>query len=328
MQLPRRLQLLLRIREALLDNLLGSLDELLRGRGLLDGVLDLDDRTLVAGHGALDHDNTKLVVDHQDGQVLDRVLLGAHATGHLLAGQDTRTGALRTTDGTDGSVVLGVTVRRLLTGEAVLLHATGETHTARDTPDINPLADVEPIGKELHAHGQQAVLVAHLELRQRLLGRDALGLVVAELRGADVVRSALAQPDLHGPVAVLLARLVGDDLDPVELQHRARDATAGAAHEDRHALLDGEHAGAQGCGLLAALEGGGGTGGGRGETLGDLVESCGPAALRERAPAVFDAALCDLRKEGGKEGRWRRGAGCGCGTAGEEERAGGGGVGG
>ena len=327
MQLPRRLQLLLRIGEPLVDELLGSLDKLL-GRGrLLDGILDLDNRTLVARDRALDHHDAELVVDHQHGQVLDRVLLGAHATGHLLAGQHTRTGALRTTDGTDGAVVLGVTVRRLLTGEAVLLHTTGESHTARDAPDVHPLADVEPVRKQLNTDGQQTVLVAHLELGKRLLGRDALGLVVAELRGADVLSATLAQADLDGPVAVLGARLVGDDLDPVELQDGAGDAGAGFAHEDGHALLDGEHAGAEGCGLLAALESGSRAGGGRRKTLGDLVESCGPAALRECAPAVLDAALCDLRKEGGKEGRWR-GGGCGCGPAGEEERVGGGDVGG
>ncbi|WDK09583.1 hypothetical protein CGRA01v4_00861 [Colletotrichum graminicola] len=230
-----------------------------RGLALL-GVLQLHNAVLGPADGALDEDDAQLVVHLEHRQVLHRDALVAHAPGHLLAGEDSGSGTLRGTGGTDGTMVERVTVGRLLTRKAVTLHTSGEAHTAAVGPDVDVLARLEPVREQLGADRQQSLLGADLELGEVALGRDALGLVVTQQRALNVAGLLGSRTDLDGPVAVLRPRLVGDDLDLIELEDGAGDALL-AVVDGRHALLDGEHAGPQGCRILAACEGGGGTGG-------------------------------------------------------------------
>lgn len=168
------------------------------------------------------------------------------------------------------------------------LHATGEAHTARVALDIDVLADLEPVGPQLDADGEQAVSAADVELDEVRLGRDALGLVVAQQRARHVARRLGARADLHGVVPVLLERLVGDDLHLVELQHRARDALL-AREDGRHALLGGEHARPQRRRLLAPLESRRRARRRSGEACGGLIEALVLVSWRRRRPADSDA---------------------------------------
>jgi len=202
---------------ALQQALRRPLDERLDGGILLDRIGDADDAALGSGDVALDNDDAELVVDFQHAQVLDRDPLVTHATRHLLARVHTRTTALAGTRGTDGPVILGVTVTGLLTGEAVALHTTGEAHAAAVAAGVDVLADFEPVRHELDADGQQPFLAADLELGEMSLGSNALGLVVAEQRRGRVLGRLGTAADLHGPVPVLGARLGGHDLALVDL---------------------------------------------------------------------------------------------------------------
>lgn len=204
-------------------------------------------------------------------------------------------------------MVLGVTVRRLLSREAVALHTTREAHTPRVAPDVDVLANLEPVGLQLYAHGQEALAAPDLELMELRLGGDALGLVVTQQRAGDVPRSLGADADLDGVVAVLLVRLVGHNLDLLELQHGAGHAVLADEHA-RHALLGGEHAGPEGGRPLAALQGSSGARRGFWEARAGLVEALVLVPGGSRRPAVLDAAGgC----EGEDEGAGELGAGAG-----------------
>ncbi|KAI6764785.1 hypothetical protein HG531_012672 [Fusarium graminearum] len=211
------------------------------GRGLsLLGVLETDDAALGTGNRTTNQYNSQFVIDHHDLEVLYRHELVAHATRHLLAGHNSTTTTLRGTRCTDCSVVLGVTVRSFLTGEAVALHTTSETHTPRSTLDIDILALLEPIGQNLNADGQQTILVSDLKLGELSLGCNALGLVVTQQWAGNVSTVTRTLTNLHSPVAVLLSSLVGDDLDLIELQNSARHTNLSNKHT-RHALLNSEN---------------------------------------------------------------------------------------
>lgn len=203
-----------------------------------------------------------------------------------------RTAALAGTRGTDGPVVLGVAVARLLAGEAVPLHAAGEAHAAAVAAGVDELADPEPVRGQLDADGQQALLAADLELDEVPLRRHALGLVVPEHGGRRVVGRLVAAADLHGPVPVLGARLGGHDLALVDLEDGAgRPRPLLHVEHGRHALLDAHEARPHWRRLRLALQGGRGPGGGDRDARGDLVESVRLVAWRRGRPAVFDAAL-------------------------------------
>ncbi|KZL80680.1 hypothetical protein CI238_09050 [Colletotrichum incanum] len=306
MPLPSLLQPRLGVLVALQELLQLVLSVRQRRRLALLGVLQLHDAVLRPGDSALDEHDAQFVVYLEHRQVLHCDTLVAHAPRHLFSGEDSGSGTLRRTRGTDGAVVERVTVGRLLTREAVALHTSGEAHAATVGANINILARLEPVREQLRANGQQPLLGSNLELGEVALGRDALGLVVAQQRALDVAGLLGSRTDLDGPVTVLRPRLVGDDLDLVELEDGAGDALL-AVVDGRHALLDGEHAGPQGRRLLAAGEGGGGTGGESGQARGRLIEAGGLAALGERRPAVLHAALRGEREEvkagAGEDGR-------------------------
>lgn len=289
---PGSLQEAFVIGVSLHQSLEGLLDPLLRRRRLQDSILDLDHAALGARNGALDDHDAQVVVDLEHRQILSRRRLTSHTSRHLLARVDPGTTTLRGTNGTARAVVERVTVRLVLTAEAVPLHATFETHTAAGASHVDPLPNVEPIRLELDADGQQALLAADAELGDVLLGLDALGLKVAQLGGEGGGGPLGDGADLDGKVAGVLAGLVEQDLDRIQLQDGAGDAGAAAAEEGRHALLDGDDAGAHGRRVLLALEGGRGPGRGCGQAGRHLVEPRRlGAALREGvAPAILDTA--------------------------------------
>lgn len=276
-RLPRLLQLRLGIRMPLLELGHRRLAERLARRLALLGVLQLDGAALGARHASAHQHHAQLIVHLEHFQVLHRDVLVAHAARHLLARQDAAAAALRGARRANGAVVLGVAVRRLLAREAVALHAAREAHAARPRPGVDVLPDAEPVGLQLHAHGQQPFGAADLELVQLRLGRDALGLVVAQELAGNGARVLGAVAHLHRPVAVGLARAVGDDLHLVELQHRARRAHLADEHA-RHALLGRQHARPVRGRVLASLQGGGRAGGEDGEARVGLVESSGLGA--------------------------------------------------
>lgn len=301
MLLPRRLKLGLGIGVPLQQLLHDLLPVGQRRRLSLLGVLDTDDTALGAGDGPADEDDAQVVVHHHDLEVLDGAELVAHAAGHLLAGHDSTTAALRGTRRTDGSMVLGVTVRGSLAGEAVALHTTGEAHAACSALDVDELALLEPVWEQLDTHGEDAFLVEDLELGDVSLGSNALGLVVSQLRAGDVPGLSRSRTNLHGPVAILLPRLVRNDLNLIELQNRARHTNL-AIKDTRHALLGRQHTGPQRCRILPSLERGGGTGGELGQAGRGLVEAVVLGSRGRRGPAVLDAA-------GGHDGEEERACG-------------------
>lgn len=205
---PGSLQEAVVVGVALHQRLEGLPDPLLGWRRLQDGILDLDHAALGARDGALDDDDAQVVVNLEHRQVLGRRRLTSHAPGHLLARVDPGTTTLRGTDGTARTVVERVTVRLVLTAEAVPLHATLETHTATGASHVDPLSDVEPVRLELHTDGQQTLLVANAELGDVLLGLDALGLKVAQLGGEGGGGPLGDGTNLDGKVAGVLAGLV------------------------------------------------------------------------------------------------------------------------
>lgn len=142
-----------------------------------------------------------------------------------------------------------------------LLHAEKSTYTLKPHPsahplNIHPLPDLKPTRPQHlpNAH-PQPLPPPHLKLRHPPLRLDARRRKVPQHRLRRVLQQAAARADLHGPVPVLLARLVRDDLVAVELEHRARRAPArlGVEH-GRHTALLREEPGAERRRVCLALE--------------------------------------------------------------------------
>ena len=293
--LPRVRQPLLVARVALEHQAPRLLDERLGGGRLLNRIGDLHDAALGARDVALDDHKPHLVVDLEHAQVLHRVALAPHAARHLLPRVDARTAALRRARRADRPVVLGVSVRRALAREPVALHAAREPHAAAVAAGVDELADLEPVRGEAHADGQQAVLGAHAELHQVPLGRDALGLVVAQHGGGLVPGAPVPAPHLHGPVPVAGARLGRHHLHLLHLQDRARRPLPLLVVHGRDALLDRQHPRPHRRRLRPALEGRRGPRRRRRQPRRHLVEPRGLPSCRGRRPPVFDAAAGGAR---------------------------------
>ena len=177
-----------------------------------------------------------------------------------------------------------VTVTGRLTTEPPSLHATSEPHTPAVGPGIHILALDEPVSTDDGADLEQATRIPDPKLVQMALESHLVGGEVAPLGPRHVARLLCAGADLHGPVPVLGARLVRDDLHAVELEDGAGDAAGrGRVVEGGHALFRGEGAGAWGEGVGFAFEGGRG---GRGE------DGEGGGGVEAAGADVDDACSC------------------------------------
>eukprot|EP01092_Planopodium_desertum_P015021 TRINITY_DN775_c0_g1_i2.p1 TRINITY_DN775_c0_g1~~TRINITY_DN775_c0_g1_i2.p1 ORF type:complete len:445 (-),score=113.28 TRINITY_DN775_c0_g1_i2:147-1481(-) len=205
------------------------------GQLLLDGVLDEDESALMARDGALDQDQTALGVDRHDLQVLDGDGVDTHVTGHLLV-LEGLTGILTATGRTDGAVRHGHAVGRPQTAEIPALHTASKTLTQGRALHVHELAGNEMIRGQLSTNLDQ-VGGSDAELDELLLRLD-LGLGEHLTLGlGDVLHLGLDGAELEGRVAILLFRLVGDDLDLVQLQHSHRHALTLVGEDAGHADL-------------------------------------------------------------------------------------------
>ena len=133
-----------------------------------------------------------------------------------------------------------------LTAESPSLHTTLETHTPAIRLCVDELTLLEPICANDRANLRQACLILDAELVQVAAETDLVGSKVPSLRPRHIPGFLDASADLDGPVAVLLASLVGNDLDAIELEDCAGGSFCGlGVVKGGHALLDGEGAGAR-----------------------------------------------------------------------------------
>lgn len=218
--------------------------------------LGRNEEEVVAKRLTIDDNDSVGGVDLENTQVLDSDLLTTHVSGHLLAGQHSATTTLRGTRTTHGPVRQGLTVTGGLTAETPSLHTTGETHSPAVCPCVDVLTLLEPICADDGADVEQARRILDTELVEVAAEADAVGGKMAPLGPCHVSGLLDAGADLDGPVAVLLASLVRDDLDAVELEDGAGRALCRVGIvEGRHALFDCEGAGARRQGVGLALEG-------------------------------------------------------------------------
>ena len=173
---------------------LGDLD-------VLHGVLEEDQGALGAGDGTADGDHVGLGVHLDDLEVLDRDLLGAQVTGHLLAGHDAggvgvgAHGAHAAVDRADAvAVALDMSVPALdHAGVALALAGTDDVDLVAGGKDVR-LDDVA----DVHFGG-----LLQTELLQILLGGDA-GLFKVALHGlVDLPLGQVLKAQLDGSVAVV-----------------------------------------------------------------------------------------------------------------------------
>jgi hypothetical protein len=138
-----------------------------------------------------------------------------------------------------------VTVTGGLTVETPSLHTTLETHTPAIRLCIDKLTLLEPIRTNDRADFRQARLILDAELVQVAAETDLVGSEMPSLGPRHISGFLDASADLDGPVAVLLACLVGNDLDAIELEDCAGGALCGlGVVEGGHTLFDGEGAAA------------------------------------------------------------------------------------
>ena len=144
-----------------------------------------------------------------------------------------------------------------LTAESPSLHTTLKAHTPAIRLCIDELTLLEPICANDGANLRQARLILNAELVQVAAETDLVGSKMPSLRPRHVSGFLDASADLDGPVAVLLASFVGNNLHAIELEDCAGGALCGlGVVEGGHAFLDSEGAGARRQGVRLALEGG------------------------------------------------------------------------
>src|SRR5689334_17349684 len=120
--------------------------------GPLRGGLDEDDRAARAGDRALDEEQAALGVDRVDGQVLGGLAYGAHPARHAHALEDAAGRGTRADRA--GRAVLAL---RAVGGaealEAVPLHHAGRALALGAADDVDDLAGLEHLGRDLLARG-------------------------------------------------------------------------------------------------------------------------------------------------------------------------------
>ena len=139
------------------------------------------------------------------------------------------------------------------------LHRTLKPFPLGFRPGIHKLTLEEPVRRDTVPHRQQPILIPHPKLADMPLGRNLAGREMAQKRSIDIGMMPPTRSNLYGKVPMLLHRLVCNDLDPIKLQHGARNPVArlGVVH-DRHAPFDGNGSGTEGDGVSIqfALESG------------------------------------------------------------------------
>src|SRR5690606_37925870 len=101
-------------------------------------------------NSSLDQHEALLSVDRVHGETTHREPVTTHASGHLLALEHaTRSGGCADRSGL--AVVAVRTVRRRDTGEVVALHRSGETLALARANDVDLLAGLESVDRELLA---------------------------------------------------------------------------------------------------------------------------------------------------------------------------------
>lgn len=98
------------------------------------------------------------------------------------------------------------------------LHTAGKAFALCDAADVDELADLEPAWAHHRTYRYQPALVPYSEFANLLFGCDTLLRVMAQLGPCDIPVVSPTVPYLHCEVAVLLSRLVADDLASVQLK--------------------------------------------------------------------------------------------------------------
>lgn len=130
-----------------------------------------------------------------------------------------------------------------LTVESPSLHTTSETHTPAIRLCIDVLTLLEPICADNRADLGQARLILDTELVEVAADTNLVGGKVTSLRPRHIPGLLDTSADLNSPVAVLVASLVRNNLDAIELENCAGSAFCGfGIVESSHALLDSESA--------------------------------------------------------------------------------------
>ncbi|MFT4705870.1 MAG: tetratricopeptide (TPR) repeat protein [Bradymonadia bacterium] len=219
---------------------------------LLHGVLNLDERAVVAGDCSADEVQVVLSDDAHEAEVLNRNLRSTVTTGHLLAAENTcRVG--RSTDGTTTTVRLVDTVRCLAAAEVVTLHNTGETATLAGTGGIDDGAfEEERVVEHLADFVAVEFAFAHPHFTENLLrhldtgSREHAQLRLRETAPTDVAVLLLAvcvfEADLDGCVSVFaFFTFLSDDRHRSHLHGGDRNTASGFVEYLRHADLSTEN---------------------------------------------------------------------------------------
>jgi hypothetical protein len=195
----------------------------------------MDPAALGARNRALDHDQAALDVGPDDLDVLRGDAARTHVPGHLLV-LEGLAGVLAAAGRTDRAVRDRHAVRGAQPAEVPALHAAGETLADRGAGDVHQLPLEEVVGLQRGADIDEVVRI-DAELRDMALGLHLGDRELAALGLGQVLRLGGAGAELHGDVAVLLARALSHDLAVVQPEHRHGDVRA-VRHEDAgHAQL-------------------------------------------------------------------------------------------
>src|SRR5215207_6061870 len=202
---------------------------------LLHGVTHEDPAALGAGNGTLDEDQPALDVGSDHLEVQGRDTLIAHVAGHLLAGEGLAR-VLALAGGAVGAMRDRVAVARTMAGEVPALHRARETLADRRAGDVDELPGHEVVRRDACAD-RDHILLRDAELHDLPLRLDMGDREMAALRTAGVLDLRKTRAELHGSVAVLVRRPVGDNLAVVELEDGDRDMLAGVVVNAAHADL-------------------------------------------------------------------------------------------
>src|SRR3990172_2697919 len=193
-----------------------------------------EQHVLVAGNGALHHQDVAGRITLDDSEVLHGHLTGPHVAGHLQP-LDDAAGVSAGADRAGGTGAVGLAVGLGPAMEAVALHHPGKAAALGCPRYVHEVALLEYLAAHLLPDLPFADVV-HAELSQVL--ELAQPLQVTLLGCVDPLARAEAQ--LDGRVAVVLLRLHLDDRAGPGLDHRDRHGGAVVAEDLGHAQLSSQ----------------------------------------------------------------------------------------